>query len=124
MTTTRRERSTREKRLLQGAVVVFGFVPVLAGLAGAHRRRFPEPDLRNLLRQPPALPLRTAARHRPVLLEHGPPHRGEDRPLRLLTLIVVIGGLARAYALVVMGAPSTGMMLALGMELFVTPLLC
>jgi hypothetical protein len=36
----------------------------------------------------------------------------------------VIGGLARAYALVVMGAPSTGMMLALGMELFVTPLLC
>lgn len=44
--------------------------------------------------------------------------------VRLLTGIVFIGGLARLYAALAAGLPSTPMILALGMELIVTPLLC
>ncbi|MDB5375347.1 MAG: hypothetical protein JWP04_3989 [Belnapia sp.] len=43
---------------------------------------------------------------------------------RLLTAIVVLGGLARLLGLVLRGAPGRPMLAALGMELVVTPLLC
>jgi hypothetical protein len=43
---------------------------------------------------------------------------------RLLTFLVVVGGLGRLIALVVVGVPSAPMLAALGMELVVTPLLC
>lgn len=46
-----------------------------------------------------------------------------DRIL-VLTLIVMTGGLARVYALAGDGSPGAGMILAIGMELLVTPLLC
>ena len=43
---------------------------------------------------------------------------------RLLTALVVAGGLARGLSLLVVGVPSGGMLSALAMELGVTPLLC
>jgi uncharacterized protein DUF4345 len=43
---------------------------------------------------------------------------------RLLTLIVVVGGLARLLGLLLSGVPSLTMLGGLAMELVVTPLLC
>jgi hypothetical protein len=43
---------------------------------------------------------------------------------RLLTGIVVLGGLARLAGLVLRGAPDAPMLFGLAMELLVTPLLC
>ena len=43
---------------------------------------------------------------------------------RLLTCIVVIGGMCRVFALRDGLAPSTVTLLAIGMEVLVTPLLC
>ncbi|MFC3002126.1 DUF4345 domain-containing protein [Falsiroseomonas tokyonensis] len=50
------------------------------------------------------------------------PRRGAR--FRLLTAIVVLGGLARLAALPLQGWPGWPMVAALGMELVVTPLLC
>jgi hypothetical protein len=44
--------------------------------------------------------------------------------MRLLTAVVVAGGLGRLLGVVLQGWPDTPMSLALGMELVVTPLLC
>jgi hypothetical protein len=43
---------------------------------------------------------------------------------RFLTLIIVIGGLARLIGLWITGVPSLFMLMALAMELVVTPALC
>lgn len=43
---------------------------------------------------------------------------------RLLAAVVMAGGLARLLGLLVSGWPGAGMLLGLGMELVVTPLLC
>jgi hypothetical protein len=113
-------------RLLQAAVLLGGFVPVGAGLAGAlagagmlgedavsvsadsHLRY-----LSGLLLAIglgfwsciPALPRRTAR-------------------MRLLTALVVAGGLARLLGVAERGWPDTPMLFGLTMELVVTPLLC
>jgi hypothetical protein len=44
--------------------------------------------------------------------------------VRLLTFLVVTGGFARLAGAIFAGLPSTPMLLAIGMELIVTPLLC
>ena len=44
--------------------------------------------------------------------------------VRVLTVLVVIGGLGRMLGVFVAGTPSTPMAAALAMELVVTPLLC
>jgi hypothetical protein len=49
-------------------------------------------------------------------------HRGPR--IRIMTLIVVIGGLARLWSLVDTGVPLRPMQLALVMELGVTPAIC
>ena len=46
------------------------------------------------------------------------------REVRLLTALVVLGGLARLLSLILAGVPSAGMMFGLVMELVVTPALC
>lgn len=46
------------------------------------------------------------------------------KPMRLLTSLVFVGGLARLMAVIFTGLPSLPMILAIGMELVVTPLLC
>ena len=50
----------------------------------------------------------------------------EDRTsrVRLLTLIVFLGGLIRLIGILVVATPSPQMMFGLGMELVVTPLIC
>ena len=45
-------------------------------------------------------------------------------PVRMLTFLVVIGGIARLTAAVTIALPSIEMQAAIGMELLVTPLLC
>jgi hypothetical protein len=44
--------------------------------------------------------------------------------VRLLTALVVLGGLGRLYGIVVEGLPPAPMLFGLAMELVVTPLLC
>jgi len=44
--------------------------------------------------------------------------------VRLLTAIVVAGGLARLFGILTVGAPPPPMLFGLGMELVVTPLIC
>ncbi len=53
------------------------------------------------------------------------PDIASRRPaFRLLTLVVVTGGLGRLAGLVLVGVPSAPMLFGLVMELVVTPLLC
>lgn len=49
---------------------------------------------------------------------------GKTRLFRFLTLVVMLGGLARLLGLALTGLPSATMLAALAMELAVTPLLC
>jgi hypothetical protein len=53
-----------------------------------------------------------------------PAIESKSRLFRFLTLVVVLGGLARLLGLYLTGLPSAVMMGALAMELVVTPLLC
>jgi hypothetical protein len=48
----------------------------------------------------------------------------QGRLVRILTLIVVVGGLGRLYGVLAAGEPSAPMLFGLAMELVVTPLLC
>ena len=53
------------------------------------------------------------------------PHMEEKTGrVRILTALVVIGGVARLSAAMAVGMPSLPMILAIGMELVITPLLC
>lgn len=125
MTDIRRKQWISERRLLQCAVVFFGFVPVLAGLAGVltgggFLREVLDISADSHLRYLSGLLLGLGLCYWSTV----PRIESMTSRFRLLTLIVVIGGLARAYGLGVSGVPSTAMMLALGMELAVTPGLC
>jgi hypothetical protein len=116
----------RELRLLQSAVALGGCVPVLAGAAGV----LLGPSMVG------GLPGDAAADSHfrylsglllgigigfwstiPALPRHG-------SRFRLLTAIVVLGGLARLLAWLVHGWPGGPMAAALVMELAITPLLC
>lgn len=115
-----------EKRALQTAFALVGLVPVAAGLAGAIRgagfvsgAAVPA-DLDSHFRYLSGLLLAIG------LLFWASIPRIEQRTtlVRFLTLMVVVGGLARAYGLARAGWPGDGMAAALVMELAVTPLLC
>lgn len=115
-----------ERRALQLAVALGGFVPVGAGLAGVLLGVGMVPgegggvSLDSHLRYLSGLLLGLGLAFWaaiPRLERHG-------GRFRLLTLLVVIGGLGRALGYVLNGVPSGGMAFGLGMELVVTPLLC
>lgn len=114
-----------EKRGLQAVVAVGGLVPVLAGGAGVLMatgmipHAVGEPSLDSHYRYLSGLLLAIGLGFWSCV-----PHieRRSER-MRLLTAIVVAGGLARAYGLVD-GTPGMSMRLALVMELMVTPLIC
>lgn len=111
---------------LQAAVAIGGLVPVSAGIAGI----LAGPGL--VTTQPPTVPLDSHFRYLSgLLLGIGVafwttiPHleRRTGR-FRLLTSLVVAGGVGRLVGIVQHGAPSGPMLGGLAMELLVTPLLC
>jgi hypothetical protein len=118
--------SSVEKRMLQICVMLGGVVPVSAGLW-------------SVLFGPSGLggdavsaALDSHVRYLSgLLLAIGlgfwstvPGIEGKTARFRLLTALVVVGGLSRAFGLLAVGVPSRGMLAALAMELGVTPLLC
>jgi hypothetical protein len=115
----------RERRLLQQAVGLLAIVPFASGLYGV----LFGPALTGTV-----INVSTESHFRflsGLLLAIGlcfwstVPHIEEHTGrFRLLTLIVVIGGLARLLGLVLTGVPSLTMLGGLALELVVTPLLC
>jgi hypothetical protein len=111
-----------ERRLLQIAVAVAGLVPVAAGALGAFR-----PEL--LIGGPPHA-LTHGAYLSGLLLGLGlafwslvPSIERQSRVFGLLTGLVVLGGLARAFTAARLGAWNLSVELPLVMELAVTPAL-
>jgi len=114
-----------QKRLLQAAVALAGCVPVAAGLQGV---------LSGVHRLDPAGSATLDSHYRylsGLLLGLGlvfwgliPQIERRGTIVRVLTLLVVVGGLGRAISLFETGLPNTTMRLALIMELAVTPALC
>ena len=115
----------RERSLLQLCVGVAGIVPVAAGIAGILRG----PEFVNA-----AVGIGADSHFRylsGLLLGIGlgfwstlPRIEANGDRFRLLSFIVVAGGLARLISLSLIGLPPFEMRAALAMELGVTPLLC
>lgn len=115
-----------ERRALQAAFALAGLVPVGAGLAGAvggaafvSDGRVPA-DLDSHFHYLSGLLLAIGLSFWACI----PRIERRTGVVRIMTLIVVVGGLARAYGLARAGWPGDGMGAALVMELVVTPLLC
>lgn len=120
------DRVERERRYLQRAVALGGLVPVGAGLYGVvfgatltgdHGLSVPGDSHYRYLSG--------------LLLGVGllfwsciPAVEEKGSRVRLLTAIVVIGGLGRLGGLALVGVPAATMLLALVMELIVTPAIC
>ena len=113
-----------ERRLLQAAVLVAGIVPVSAGAAGvilgARMAGGGNIDLDSHVRYLSGLLLGIGL----VFWGMVPGIERHKLIVRVLTVLVVIGGLGRMLGVFVAGTPSTPMAAALAMELVVTPLLC
>jgi hypothetical protein len=110
---------------LQLAIGVFGLVPVGAGLAGAVGGFA-------MLGQDAPVSADSHFRYLSgLLLAIGllfwsaiPRIERQGRRVQILTLIVVVGGLARLGGVIAVGEPSAPMLFGLAMELVVTPLVC
>ncbi len=116
-----------ERRLLQGAIAIGCVVPLTAGLAGV----IEGPEMvRGVAAGPPA-DLDSHMRYLSgLLLGIGiaflacvPRIEARGNAFRLLSLIVIVGGLSRALSLVAAGLPGWEHQAALVMELGATPLL-
>lgn len=113
-----------EKRLLQSAIAVAGVIPVAAGLDGIVRGA--------AMAGGASVSLDSHVHYLSgLLLGLGllfwsciPGVERKGALIRAMTFMVVLGGLARAYAVTRTGWPDLGMRLALVMELGITPLLC
>jgi hypothetical protein len=110
-----------EKRALQVCVALSGLVPVMAGASGVIQ------DLAGA----DAAPVSHARYLSGLLLAIGlaswttiPDIGLKAERFRLLTALVMIGGFCRLLGVAMGDVPSWPVMGALGMELFVTPLLC
>ena len=113
-------------RLLQIAVGIGGLIPVAAGLAGVIMGT-------GMIIWPSGLPIDLDSHYRylsGLLLAIGlgfwstiPNIERQGERFRLLTIIVVIGGLGRLVSVYVLGWPNQAMIFGLGMELIITPLL-
>jgi hypothetical protein len=120
-------RSKAQAGALRVAVAVGGIVPVAAGLAGVLSGAA-------MLGGHPAANLTLDSHLRylsGLLLAIGlgfwstiPRIEQQAARFRLLTAIVVLGGLGRLYGILVEGLPPAPMLFGLVMELGVTPLLC
>ncbi len=116
----------REKRLLQRAVAIGGLVPVAAGLFGVLFGHGVTGD------RDVSVSADSHFRYLSgLLLGIGlcfwstiPSIEEKTTFFRFLTLVVVLGGIARLLGLWLTGVPSLTMLAALFMELVVTPVLC
>jgi hypothetical protein len=116
----------RERRLLQQVVAVAALVPVVSGLSGV--------VFGFALTGDPTVSVSADSHFRylsGLLLGIGlcfwstiPAIEEKTTFFRFLTLVVVLGGLARLLGLWLTGVPSLTMLAALFMELLVTPALC
>ncbi len=109
-----------ERRLLQLIIIVAGFVPVLAGLWGAA----------GSLHAPGAAADSQSRYLSGLLLGIGvcfwgcvPAIERRGAVVRVLALVVVVGGVARLFGALSTGQAGTAVLLPLGMELGVTPLI-
>ena len=115
-----------ERQALQRVVAVAAIVPVAAGLYGVVF------GMNGLEGGVPNISADSHFRYLSGLLTGigilfltcVPAIEDKGRLFRFLTLVVVLGGLARLLGLWLTGVPSVTMLAALGMELGVTPLLC
>ena len=117
---------TVERRALQGLVAVLACIPIATGLAGAlfGIAAYGHPISH-------AVDLDSHGRYLSgLLLAIGlgfwsaiPAIEAQGPRIRLLTAIVIIGGLARLGGAIAVGLPSSGMIGGLVMELVVTPAL-
>jgi predicted MFS family arabinose efflux permease len=116
----------RERRLLQRVIAVAALVPVLSGLSGV--------VFGFALTGDRAMSVSADSHFRylsGLLLGIGlcfwstiPSIEEKTTFFRFLTLVVVLGGIARLLGLWLTGVPSLTMLAALFMELVVTPVLC
>ena len=118
--------NSASRRLLQAAIIVFGLVPVGAGLAGIIRgASLAGPG-------PFAVSLNSDFSYMSgLLLAIGigfystvPRIEAHTARFRLLTALVAVGGLGRLYSMIMLGVPDGAMLFGQIMELVVTPLLC
>ena len=115
-----------QRRALQAVVAILALIPTLAGAAGI----LLGPDF---LRLDPPWPADLDSHFRflsGVFLAVGisfysciPQIERKTNRFGLLVAIVFAGGLARLWSFALAGAPSTGHLVGLGMELVVVPLL-
>jgi hypothetical protein len=120
------DRVERERRYLQRAVAIAALVPISAGIFGV--------VFGAALTGDQGLSTSGDSHYRylsGLLLAIGllfwsaiPGIEEKTGRFQLLTMIVVLGGLARLVGLMITGLPSLAMLAALAMELVVTPLLC
>ena len=117
---------TTETRALQVAVAIGSLVPLGAGLAGVllgpalvGAGSSGLSDLDSHFRYLSGLLLAIGIGYLSTI----PRIETQGRRFRLLTFIVLVGGIARLASLVAVGKPSTAMILAFLMELGVTPAL-
>ena len=124
-------------RLLQFSIAICGCVPVFAGLAGVvYGPHFIDNTMiDDAFINPINLANINLDSHfrylSGILLAIGiafwsliPSIETKGAQFRMLTLLVFIGGLGRAVALLHSGTPSHGMLFGLMMELVITPALC
>ena len=115
-----------EKRLLQAAVIVGALVPVSAGLAGIVmgsalvETRPPDIDADSHFRYLSGLLLAIGLGFMSLV----PKIETRTSAFRLLTFLVVTGGIARLVSWAVLGKPGAPMVAGLIMELLITPALC
>ena len=127
-----------EKRLLQICVLICASVPVAAGLAGVVRGYdwLLDEQWRSIFplfpgELAPGLDLDSHFRYMSGLLlaiglgfwSYVPTIETKTARFKLLTMIVVMGGMARLIGLISIGVPRGGMLFGLFMELIITPLL-
>ena len=113
-----------ERRLLQGVIAVAGFVPVGAGLFGAllgsamTGEGVRGADLDSHVRYLSGLLLGIGLAYWEVI----PQVERRGSRVRLLTAVVVLGGLMRLVGFTLVGVPHAPMLFGLAMELVATPL--
>lgn len=118
-------RTGQERRLLQLTIALACLVPLWAGISGAifgpsmtqRSTLAPMPDLDSHFRYLSGLLFGTGIGFAVCI----PTIERRSEAVATLCMAVVFGGFARLAALLILGAPSTPHLLAIGMELLVVP---